>query len=158
MALLDGLSLCNAMELWELDIECDSKVVVTAILEKDTPSWAYIQILRRCIASWRDNFEIRHIFREANIVADRCADLTHSYKTLIDYFSKLDLPAPIRRAIQSDRAGTFTYRPRLGWSLIVFCIILPFWACIFVLFTGVLFSLCWPVRFLTRPLPFINKI
>lgn len=24
MALLDGLSLCNAMELWELDIECDS--------------------------------------------------------------------------------------------------------------------------------------
>lgn len=28
-ALLDGLSLCNAMELWELDMECRSKVVVT---------------------------------------------------------------------------------------------------------------------------------
>lgn len=49
-ALLDGLFLCNALELRELDIECDAKVVVTAILAKETPSWAYIQVLRRCLA------------------------------------------------------------------------------------------------------------
>lgn len=49
-ALLDGLFLCNALELRELDIEFDAKVVVTAILAKETPSWAYIQVLRRCLA------------------------------------------------------------------------------------------------------------
>lgn len=38
MALLDGLELCSAMDLWEVDTECDSKVVVTTMLAKATSS------------------------------------------------------------------------------------------------------------------------
>lgn len=111
LALLDGLSLCTALEIWDLDVECDSKVVVTAIRDNDTTSWAYTQILRPCIASWRDSFEIRHIFREANRAADRFADLAHLHKTRIEYFTEQQLPASVRKAIHSDRIGILSFRP-----------------------------------------------
>lgn len=111
LALLDGLSMCNNMEIWELDIESDSKVVVTTILDKDTTSWAYIHILRRCCTRWRDSFQIRHIFREANRLADRCADLAHVHKTHVEYYTERDLPKPIHRALRADRIGIFSYKP-----------------------------------------------
>lgn len=100
LALLDGLSMCHSMEIWELDIESDSKVVVTSIVDKATTSWAYIHTLRRCCTSWRDSFQISHIFREANRVADRCADATHGHKTRVEYYKERDLPDSILRALR----------------------------------------------------------
>lgn len=92
MALLDGLELCTAMGFQDLDITNDSQVVVTAVRNKETTSWRFIQVSRRCLTIWRDSFDIRHIFRQANLVTDRCVDRAHTHKTRRDYFSKADLP------------------------------------------------------------------
>lgn len=69
-ALLHSLELCSALGVNELNIESDSQFVVQAVASKYTASWKYAYILHRCLESWCDSMEIKHVFRQANNLAD----------------------------------------------------------------------------------------
>lgn len=152
MALLDGLELCTAMGFSDMDITNDSQVVVTAVRNMETTSWRFIQVLRRCLTMWRDSFDITHIFRQANLVTERCADWAHTHNIRRDYFSEAYLPPLFgKRFAWIELESLLIVHDLYGLTLL-------FWACISVSFAGVLFSLCRPARFLARPQPYFNKI
>lgn len=105
------VEMSTALGIDNLDIESDSQVVVQAITKMDCPNWRYSYILRQCQGMWRDSFSITHIFRQANMVADSCADWAHTHQARKDYYTEKDLPSPIRRALLADRLGIRCYIP-----------------------------------------------
>lgn len=111
MALLDGLNLCRSLGVTEIDIESDSQVVVHAMTGKHARSWEHTYTLRRCLELWYDSMEIRHVFRQANTVADSCAAWAHSHRTRREGFLEVDLPHPIFSALKMDRLGIYSFRP-----------------------------------------------
>lgn len=86
-ALRDGLELCNAVGIFDLDVESDSQVVVQAISSKGTSNWKHVYTIRQCLSLWKDSFKIKHVYRQSK-----------------------DLPPPIRKALTTDRLGIWTFR------------------------------------------------
>lgn len=102
--------LCDILEIINLEVESDSLVAVRDIIHKRTENWKYIYIMRHCLAHGKNLFEIRHVFRQSNVAADRCADWVHSHKTRRECFIVSELPLSIRAALTDDRLGIWNFR------------------------------------------------
>lgn len=110
LALKDGLELCMAMGISELEVESDSLLVVQAVSKKHSDGWKFIYVLRECLLLWKDTYNIQHTYRQANGVADRCADWAHVHKTKRECYAVTEFPISIRNAIKIDQQGIWTYR------------------------------------------------
>lgn len=73
-ALYDGLELCQALGISQLEVESDSPVVVHTLTRHETNNWRMFYAFHECSQLWLDFNKIKHIFQQANTVVDRLAD------------------------------------------------------------------------------------
>lgn len=73
-ALYDGLELCQALGISQLEVESDSPVVVHTLTRHETNNWRMFYAFHECSRLWLDFNKIKHIFQQANTVVDRLAD------------------------------------------------------------------------------------
>ncbi|CAK9149689.1 unnamed protein product [Ilex paraguariensis] len=102
-ALLDGLKLVQSYGLISYDIrlECDSLVLVKSVLGSCKCAWTLLGFLDQIKELLSvGNFQICHIFREANCVADRLA--TVRSRTSADFSVGLNVPIEVRMAVSQD--------------------------------------------------------
>ncbi|XP_060190667.1 uncharacterized protein LOC132619937 [Lycium barbarum] len=64
------------------------------------------------MTQYQYQFQIRHFFREANQVADKLAQISHSHIDVVTYTSFQDLPKAIRGVLNLDRWGLPSIRSR----------------------------------------------
>lgn len=69
-ALLHGLRLCHSLDLSSVIVESDSKALVDSLSGCTALPWKYNALLRQIQLLLHPNLTIRHIYREANFVAD----------------------------------------------------------------------------------------
>nr|XP_027090383.1 uncharacterized protein LOC113711414 [Coffea arabica] len=76
LAVLEGLRVCAAKGVQEVMVEVDSAVLVSLVKSSALGGWSHYNLLRR-IHRLLDQVagSFIHIFREANMVADRLAAL-----------------------------------------------------------------------------------
>jgi ribonuclease HI len=76
-AVLEGIKLCLKLGLTKVIIEGDSQIVINALRKKSTPNWVLNSKLDEIIKLMEDleTFQLIHIFREGNTIADKLANL-----------------------------------------------------------------------------------
>ena len=79
-ALRNGLVAAKQKGLRRLEVEGDSKLVIDAVNGVSAPPWRLKKIIEdiRMLAQDFEVVQFKHIFREANFVADAIADLGHN--------------------------------------------------------------------------------
>ena len=101
LAVLEGLSLCVARGLCGVLVEVDSAVLVSLVKSSALGGWSYCNVLRkirRLLGQVSGSFQ--HVFREANMVADKMAALQRFLNTVFDSISLL--PWDIRGCLALD--------------------------------------------------------
>lgn len=106
-ALLLGLQWCAEQGCPMLYIECDSKVLVDLLSHKSTWPWRFQEDLQEIESIMRPGFQLRHIYRECNAVADSLARLASS-STHSTMFYSLSLPSHIKGLVALD-SHSFPY-------------------------------------------------
>ena len=79
-ALRDGLMLCHQMKLPTIEVELDAKALVDALSNPSYSNSVVSPIFDDCkiLLSQFSLLRLKHIYREANISADRLANSSHS--------------------------------------------------------------------------------
>nr|XP_027075907.1 uncharacterized protein LOC113699758 [Coffea arabica] len=103
LAVLEGLLMCVAKGIRGILVEVDSAVLVSLVKSSALGGWLYCNVLRR-IRRLLDQvaMSFTHIFREANVVADRLAALQGCPSKVFD--SPQLLPREVRGYIAMDAA------------------------------------------------------
>ncbi|XP_027158365.1 uncharacterized protein LOC113759984 [Coffea eugenioides] len=109
LAVLEGLLMCAIRGLRGVLVEVDSAVLVSLVKSSVLGGWLYCSVLRR-IRRLLDQVAVsfRHIFREANGVADRLAALQGCPSKVFD--SPQLLPREVRGCIAMDVAQVPSFR------------------------------------------------
>lgn len=89
----------SSLQLNEVSVECDSKIVVEAIRTKQILHWHLRYALRLCLQTFPTSYTICHIFRQANMVAYR-----H------DFFYEEELQHTVRTTLIADCMGLWGFR------------------------------------------------
>jgi len=95
-------------------LEVDSQLLMHWIALKAKPPWSVntqIQQLQQLIRQTH-SFTCKHIFREANFVADSLAKYSHKITTPQIYYSIQQLPKQARAYYQLDMIGMASFRRR----------------------------------------------
>ncbi|XP_027150340.1 uncharacterized protein LOC113750578 [Coffea eugenioides] len=110
MALLCGLQLCLQRGLWPSLVEVDSKALVQLVGSGASARWPLCNDLRK-VRGLLEGFSasISHVFREANLPADRLAVGGPTSGQV--YEQEIQLPAMVRAAMALDSRGV----PGLRW-------------------------------------------
>ncbi|XP_012832645.1 PREDICTED: uncharacterized protein LOC105953521 [Erythranthe guttata] len=108
-AIIDGLTLCWEMGFEQITLESDSKLVVDMIYNKVSIAWEIQYLITRIHHLLKDTWMGRHIYREANAVADELAKMAYEHKERRSY-SVADFPRQIRSSLILDRAGVPRFR------------------------------------------------
>ena len=114
-ALCDGLRLILQYGLsgYGVLIECDSLILVKSVLGAGSCPWICLELLSQIRVSLQNlNFQIGHIFREANGVADRLAAYAILKQRTEDFSMDLQLPCDVRVALSNDQLGLPVLRKR----------------------------------------------
>lgn len=72
-AIRDGLVICNAMELKDVEVETESNLAYQMIVARCSIHWQYTYLVRECRELFQSVGAIHHIYREQNGVADLLA-------------------------------------------------------------------------------------
>lgn len=135
-ALKRGIQECCAKGLRNVFIAMDSKIIVDMLTGKATWPWKYygdLYFVKQMIGSL--GYQLHHIYREANSVADHLAKLASSTQLSSEYTS-LNLPSFVKGLVALDLKGVFQLglldnRHVLAWFTGILrkqCIQkLPFW-------------------------------
>ena len=107
----DELMLASQLDITQLLVELDAKVVVDLMLSSKSSNNSFLALLNDCRYLFRqfNQVKISHVYREAN----RCADhLAKGGCTLIENFVVLDSPNLDELCIflDSDAFGLYTLR------------------------------------------------
>ncbi|XP_059068471.1 uncharacterized protein LOC131858985 [Cryptomeria japonica] len=88
-ALLLGLKDYINHGLKNVSVEGDSKIAINAIRKKKTPNWRLQSLLERILENLNslEHFEAKHVYREANEVADALSKTT-AQGTFIHWWSQ----------------------------------------------------------------------
>ncbi|KAL6223438.1 hypothetical protein ACLB2K_006825 [Fragaria x ananassa] len=80
VALRDSLVKAKEKKITRVEVEGDSKLVIEVVKSQIDPFWRLIKLVQdiRRLATSFDSISFRHVFREANFVADAIANLGHS--------------------------------------------------------------------------------
>lgn len=79
-ALMQGLRLCQELQMDNVHVESDSMLVVNAILQRKINRWDLEYTFRECNALFLSSYSITHVYRERNMVADRLADWAYNHQ------------------------------------------------------------------------------
>ena len=112
-ALRNGLVAAKQKGLRRLQVEGDSKLVIDAVNGVSAPPWRLKKIIEdiRMLAQDLEAIHFKHIFREANFVADAIADLGHNCSAVTWHDG---VPKEASRALLFDIVNTGCPR---GFSL-----------------------------------------
>ncbi|XP_061999501.1 uncharacterized protein LOC133716872 [Rosa rugosa] len=104
-ALRDGLSSALLNQHLSIWVEGDCKLLIDCILKKTPPPWRIKLLVDdiACLAAKFHSIRFRHIFREANFVADKLADLGFRSSTPLVWFHCL--PVSVFPAFHLDQLG-----------------------------------------------------
>ncbi|XP_027098924.2 uncharacterized protein [Coffea arabica] len=110
MALLFGLQLCSQKGLRPSLVEVDSKALVQLVVSGAIAKWPLCNSLRKVRGLLKDfTASISHIYREANVPADRLAAVGATGAQVYEH--ELQLPAMVRATILLDSRGV----PGVRW-------------------------------------------
>lgn len=73
-ALIHGLDLCSSLGMVHFEVENDSQFVVQTTYDKHISNWKLSYLFRECLERQHKLMTIKHVFRQANIMADRCTN------------------------------------------------------------------------------------
>lgn len=101
----EGLLIAVQRQIKALHVESDSMVVVELLKKADTSYHPYATIIEDCrfLISKFDSFRLSHIYREANFVADRLADLGHSLVSDVEHW--VFPPLSVCNVLHGDSVG-----------------------------------------------------
>ena len=104
-ALRDGLLLCCQMKLPAVIVELDAKALVDAFVSPSYSNLVISPLFDDCklLASQIPNLRFRHVYREANICADRLANLGLSQH--LDFFVHSNPPVGLISFVTNDCLG-----------------------------------------------------
>lgn len=104
-ALSSGLAFCLELGFDMVDIESDSKLLVDMLSSRASWPWRHYLVLQRLAAMLANSdLRLRHVFREANAVADGLSKLASS--TQQDYqFTSVSLPQNIKGLVALDKVS-----------------------------------------------------
>lgn len=69
-AILHGLHVCRERHLVRIEVESDSELACNMILNQATVAWKHIYLVRKIRKLLREVLGLRHIYKQANKVAD----------------------------------------------------------------------------------------
>lgn len=107
--LRDGLALCQELGLDSVEIETDSLVSVQVLSQTFSYPWRYEYELRKCRRLLR-HFDLRHVYRKQNQVADRLATSAHQTRASTIYYTLSQLPRSVLLPFKQDLFGFYYYR------------------------------------------------
>ena len=104
-ALRDGLMLCHQMKLPAINVELDVKALVDALSNPSYNNSVISPIFDDCklLLSQIPLVHIKHIYREANVCADRLANFGHSQ--VLDFIIHSVSPVDFSSSVEADRNG-----------------------------------------------------
>ncbi|CAI9094505.1 OLC1v1030258C1 [Oldenlandia corymbosa var. corymbosa] len=106
--ILEGLKYCELQDLSTVQVQFDSKVAVDLLLkDKDFPWKFHMELTEISNILKRRCYQIIHVFREVNVVADLLAKL-RSNGLHLDYDSYLEMPNKICGLLLLDQRS-FSY-------------------------------------------------
>lgn len=111
LALHEGLRLCRALQLEKVLIESDSLIVTSSMDRKHTDNWKLTYILRQCLVLIGEEYQVQHVLRQKNHVADRLVDYAHLQHGRIEFWTASSLPTSSRQAFTADLSGLWNFRP-----------------------------------------------
>lgn len=85
-------------------------MVVSAVRAAHIDIWSLEYPFRECLNLFSQNFEIVHVYRQKNHVANRLVVVAHQHKTRLDYFRVEELPREAHRAFVADSLGFWGFR------------------------------------------------
>ena len=89
LALRNSLICAKEKGFTKIDVEGDSKLVINAVNQVSAPPWRLLSLLQdiKLLGSSFESSSFKHVFREANFVANILANLGHSvdnYRVWLD--------------------------------------------------------------------------
>ncbi|XP_062028542.1 uncharacterized protein LOC133744454 [Rosa rugosa] len=114
IALRNSLACARDRGYKRIEVEGDSKLVIDAVTDNISPPWRLITFVSdiKEIASCFDSISFKHVFREANFVADAVANLGHTITSEATWSG--NFPAGASRALLFDHVNSGCPR---GFSL-----------------------------------------
>ena len=110
LALLVGLFFCGKIQVSNITVRCDSKILADMLNGKASIPWKISPILKKISRYKRSVAEIKHCFREANSVADALANEAHLHGYHKVYVTESQVPTKIRALISLDRTHVCNFR------------------------------------------------
>ena len=110
-ALLDGLRLVQQYDLlaYKIFIECESLVLVNSVMGRCVCAWPFLSLLRQIEEMLNcGDFQVSHVYREANVAADRSVQLRQS----VDFSGPLSMPCDVKLALFQDMRSLPVLRTR----------------------------------------------
>ena len=115
-ALLSGLKLLQeyGLQVYDLIIESDSKLLVDMVNKRIKTSWKFWILLDEISASLQNfSFQIQHSYREGNMVADALANKGVSDKRSFTYICTSSLPSQIKLVMMQESRKIRSLRKRI---------------------------------------------
>ena len=115
-ALLDGISMLQeyGLQVYQLVIEIDSKLLVDMVKQKVKVSWKFWSLFDQIHSILRRfAFEIQHTYRERNMVVDSLTNKGVTDRGSFIYDSMKDIPIHIRLLMQRDSKNIHSLRKHL---------------------------------------------
>lgn len=111
-ALWHGLQLCKQQHLFNLEVESDAELACKMIAKGSHVPWKYVYLIRRIRQLMEGGGDTRHIYRQANKVADGLATLAYGVHSRMEFTELSSLPRQIQKLLFIDRIGLLYFRPK----------------------------------------------
>ena len=110
LALLFGLSICNALNIQDIEVECDSSFLISMARGTTSIPWKLRGIFRKMQGFSHRVAYYSHCYQEANCVADALANLGQESKYFLFSHMPVNVPSSIKAYIQQDYIGLCNLR------------------------------------------------
>lgn len=122
-AIWHGLQVCKEFHPGDIEVETDSEGACKMICNYSEAPWRYKYLIRRIRKLMEDGSGIKHIYRQANQVADSLAKYAHGVSSRKVFQDLASITRSTQKLLFIDCIGLPFYRPN--------CNVFP----------------CWPIRF-----------
>ena len=110
LALLVGLIICDKLVITNINVRCDSKILVDMLNGKVSMPWHIRPIIKKISRYKGGILEFKHCFREANTVADALAKEGNTHHNNTIYTCVSQLTQQVRALISLDSMNVSNLR------------------------------------------------